>query len=467
VDVAPYLALVRRRWLPILACVLAGLAGAITQVQSTPRLFRAGARVYIRTPPSRQVAEALQGVELSSQLIRSYAQIATSRRVATRVVERLGLSENAEALRGQLSVTPEADTLLLTISASDASPKRAQTLANTAALAFIDVVADLESGSAGGLQPKIVDQATVPITPYQPRPRSTELLGLILGLAAGLTLALTLDGLDRTVRTPAEAQALAASPLLALLPHRRDAKRHPLLTAADVGSAWAESYRALRTSVRFVELDHPLRTVVMTSPSASDGKTTTAANLAIALADSGERVILVDADLRRTKLAEMFSVDAEPGLTSLVLGQSTMDEALRPISDRLAILPTGPLPPNPSEILGSKRMATVLTELTKRADIVLLDTPPIAAVTDSVVLATQVDGVILVVRHGKTHRTQIAEARRQLDVVGATVVGFALNGIPPRAEYSYDYRYTGVRRTQRRWPWARRADAEQRTQEAA
>jgi capsular exopolysaccharide synthesis family protein len=230
--------------------------------------------------------------------------------------------------------------------------------------------------------------------------------------------------------------------MLGLVPMRRRGGRD--LVVADEGSIHSEPYRALRTAVRFTDPDESLRTILITSATPGDGKTTTAANLALALGAGGESVVVVDGDLRRAALANVFGLERAVGLSSLVLRTATLDEALQEWRDNVWVLPSGhPLPPNPSEVLGSEFMSNVLAELSQRFDHVLVDTPPVLPVTDAVALSTQVDGVLLVARFGKTNRAPAAEARRRLDAVGANVVGYVLNAVPRRETSSYyaDYRY--------------------------
>lgn len=441
-DAAAFLALLRRRWLPLVLCLLAGIVGATVQTRSTPKQYRSQATLFVNLPGS-SLDDALRGVQLTSQLLQSYADIAESRSTAEKVRTRLGLPEPAGAVRDRIDATPEPDTLLITITAVDGDPIRAQSIANATVAVFTETVKDLEAGRAGAITASEVDSATRPAAPFSPNPRRNLMVGVALGLLSGLGLALLLDALDRTLKTPAQGSSLFGAPMLALIPRRRDAATKQLVTVDDPLSQASEAYRSLRTAVRFLDPDNPLRTLLVTSPSAGEGKTSTAANLAIALAQAGERVVLVDADLRRARVAEMFSLEGAVGLTNVIRRQMTVPEALQGWQDTVAILASGPLPPNPSEILGSQSMTALIEELSDLADIVIFDAPPVLPVTDAVVLATQVDGVLVVARYGRTQRSLAAEAHRRLQGVGAHLVGFVLNGVPNSASRGYyeDYRY--------------------------
>lgn len=441
-DAAAFLALLRRRWLPLLLCLLAGIGGSIVQTRSTPEQYRSSAKLFVNLP-ARDIDDALRGVQLTTQLLESYAQIAESRTSAEKVKTSLGLPESAGDVRDRIDATPEPDTLLITISAVDRDPVRAQSIARTAAAVFTETIRDLEQGRSAAVEARVIDSATRPSAPFEPNPRRNLLLGLALGLLSGLGLALLLDALDRSLKTPAQGAHLFGAPMLALIPRRRDADTKQLITVEDPLSQASEAYRSLRTAVRFLDPDNPLKTLLVTSPSAGEGKTSTAANLAIALAQAGERVVLVDADLRRARVAEMFSLEGAVGLTNVIRRQMPVTEALQGWQDTVAILASGPLPPNPSEILGSQSMTTLIEELSDLADIVIFDAPPVLPVTDAVVLATQVDGVLVVARYGRTQRSLAAEAHRRLQGVGAHLVGFVLNGVPNSASRGYyeDYRY--------------------------
>lgn len=206
-----------------------------------------------------------------------------------------------------------------------------------------------------------------------------------------------------------------------------------LITISNPRSPIAEAYRALRTNLEFSNLDKSLRTVLVTSASAEEGKSTTLANLAVTIAQSGKRVVLVDADLRRPTQHQIFGLKNNAGLTDMVRDDAMMTTP--PLQEtnvpNLQLLTSGQLPPNPAEVLGSKRMSEVLTALLQNADMVLLDAPPLLAVTDAAVLSSRVDGVLLVVSAGKTKRESARQARSQLEKINARVIGAVLNNVKP------------------------------------
>lgn len=434
------LGLVSRRLLPLLLCVAAGVTGAVLTTRDTAPTYSSTSSVIITLPRSSGVTEALQGVQLSTQLLQSYAAIGTSLSAAESVKANLALPASAEAVRGMISVTPRPETLLITVGAVDTDPERSRSVADAATQVLIAEIKRLERSKLDKVEASVVDKARVGVQ-VGPRTKANLAIGLFLGLLVGAALALLLEALDRTVKSSEQATELFGTPLLALVPKLKAGALSAGAVADEPLSAAGESYRTLRTAVRFVDLDRPLRTLLVTSPSPGEGKTTTATNLAVALAQSGERVILVDADLRRGRVAQELGLPDGVGLTSVITRAATLEEAIQDWRGLLQVLGCGPLPPNPSEILGSQLMVGLLDELQQYADVVIIDSAPVLPVTDSVALATQVDGVIVVARAGKTQRGAAAEVWRRLDAVGANVVGCVLNGVNNSAGYYVDRQY--------------------------
>lgn len=206
-----------------------------------------------------------------------------------------------------------------------------------------------------------------------------------------------------------------------------------LITLTDPRSPLSEAYRTLRTNLEFFSLDEPIRTLVVTSPGAEEGKSTVLANLAVTLAQGGKQVILLDCDLRRPALHTLFGLDNAAGLTTMMLDEAAQSEPpLRATAvDGLRVLPSGPLPPNPAELLGSRRIKEIIAALLAQADVLLFDAPPVLAVTDALVLAVQTDGVLLVVKAGGTRREHVQRAKERLERVNARIVGAVLNNAPP------------------------------------
>ena len=281
------------------------------------------------------------------------------------------------------------------------------------------------SADSGGVQ--LVSPAQVPESPVSPKPVRNALLAMVGGLLLGIGLASVLEVLDESVKTRDELRAATDGlPVLGAIPRFDGANGPPLL---EDGTVVGEAYRMLRTSIQLLGVDRPIRTVLVTSPASGEGKTTTVANLAMVLTSVGQRVVVVDCDLRRPKLHEAFGRSNRTGFTSLLLDDGAHDDALQPVSEdgRLVLVASGLSSPNPSELLASKRAAKVFFDLQSRFDMVLIDCPPVLAVTDATLLAAWVDATVLVAAAGVTSRKQLRSAIEVLRQVDAPLKGTVLN----------------------------------------
>jgi polysaccharide biosynthesis transport protein len=295
----------------------------------------------------------------------------------------------------------------------------------------------------GGVE--VLAAAEEPSSPVSPKTAMNVVIGGLVGLLGGILLAFIIDRLDDSVRSKETAEQITGLPTLGVIPRvASDSSRIDLVGIEDPSSAAAEAYRLLRTSVRFLCLDATMRTLLVTSATASEGKTVTAANLAIALAQGGEQVLLVSADLRRPRVHELFGAPQSPGLTSALLGESDPESTAYAIDEApgVHLMPPGPRPPNPAELLDSPRTRALFQSLADRYDRVVLDSPPVVPVTDAQVLSRAAGGVLLVIAHGETSKRGLARAMELLGQVDAPLVGTVLNLVPAKEGYAgQSYRY--------------------------
>jgi succinoglycan biosynthesis transport protein ExoP len=301
----------------------------------------------------------------------------------------------------------------------------------------------LASGTA-----ELVTPASTPAVPFAPTPRRNAVLGVVLGLMLGIGLAFGVDYLDDSIKGKEDLErALPGLGVLGLIPQVPDWKtkdKVKLVSLTDPTSPASEAYRILRTAIQFVGIERQTKIIQLTSSSAQEGKTTTLSNLAVAFADSGLRTVVVCCDLRRPRLHNFFGLDNAVGFTSVLLGNVALSKALQPVpgKDRLLVLASGPLPPNPAELLSSSRTADLLRNLASQADVVLIDCPPVLPVTDSIVLSQRVDATVLVVAASSTSRKAAHRAAEMLHQVNAPLVGGVLNGVAEESGYGgYSSRY--------------------------
>jgi len=303
----------------------------------------------------------------------------------------------------------------------------------------------------------VVKPAVPPQTPIRPRTTTNVLLAAVVGAMIAAGAAFLIEYLDDTIKSPDDVARVSGLSTLGAIARLKDAgAQRQLIAWMSSKAPESEAYRTLRTNIQFSSVDKPIRTLVVTSSGPSEGKSTTAANLAIVMAQTGQKVVLVDADLRRPVLHKTFGVPNNVGITTALLAGDDVDlqSYLQPTEiDNLMILTSGPIPPNPSELLGSQRMKNVIDRLAQAADIVIFDTPPVLVVTDAAVLSRQTDGVLLIADAGGTREPALAHAVEELRKTGANILGVALNRLDSRSRGYYYYYYyyyytdeTGARR---------------------
>jgi capsular exopolysaccharide synthesis family protein len=301
---------------------------------------------------------------------------------------------------------------------------------------------------------RVLERAIVPGAPIRPNPIQNLMMGLLIGLGTGIALAFGIEALDNTLKTQADVEQFLGVPVLGLVPViggpnepvdglGDDLRQRDLGVFLDPKSVAAECCRSIRTNILFMSPDRPIRTMVVTSPSPQEGKTTTAVNLGVTMAEAGGRVLIVDTDMRRPRLHRSFGVGNQTGISTVIVGKATLEEAIKHTDvPNLDVLTCGPVPPNPSELLHTDRFAAVLADCAKLYDRIVLDSPPTSAVTDPAVLGNLVDGVVLIIKAGETTRDSAMHARRQLTSAKARVVGVIVNAIDfSNPAYGYEYYY--------------------------
>lgn len=446
-ELRDYLEIVRRRWLSatvvallILASVLAGTLLMTPEYTATTRLFFA-------VEGTGSVTELAQGSTFAEKQMTSYAQVATSPLVLDPVIESLGLGTTAEQLTPSVTPIVPADTVILEISVTRPDPAQATAIANAVATELARVAGELTPSRENGSQAvkaTILARAIQPLLPSSPNIPRNLAVGLVLGIIGGLGVALLRNVLDTKVRDEHAIRAITDSPLLGAIAFDDSVPDHPVVVAERPLSAPAEAVRRLRTNLQFIGTGTGSKTVVITSSIPGEGKSTTSINLAASLADAGSRVLLVDADLRRPSVAGYLGLEGKAGLTSVLIGRADLADVIQPWgTSGLHVLPSGQIPPNPSELLGSPAMSAALEELSLSYDVILLDTPPLLPVTDATVLTKMVGGAVVVIGADRIHKGQLAESMATLETAGAHVHGLVLNKVARRDAAGYGYGYGG------------------------
>jgi non-specific protein-tyrosine kinase len=426
-----YLRILGRRWVLLATAVLLALVvAALTTARMSPQ-YAASITLVVAAPDDGNPAAAYQAVLSSQERAKSYAKLIRSQSVTAEVAKALGNGFTAEEVRRRISAEAVPDTVLVKATATDGSAAQAMQLAHTLGLQFSRYVENLEPAPAKA-RPRaritIADDAELPAAPVSPRPLINLALGLVAGLVAGTVAAILRELTDTSIRSVPSLREAAGAATLGVIGVDRHLSGRSLVIRGD--SPQAEAFRLLRTNLNFAGGEPP-RSVVITSPLPDEGKSMVACNLAVSLAECGLRVILADADLRGSRLADGLGVENSAGLSDVLFNGHAVGDVLRQWGpESLSVLPSGTVARNPSALLTSPKMAAVLRELRERADIVLFDAPAVLSATDAAVLARHCTGALIVARYGRTRSGQVTEAAERLETVHATVLGTVLGFVP-------------------------------------
>ncbi len=448
-ELQDYLNVIRKRWMIIAAVALVTLGLAAAYTALTPRTYAANTQFFVSTSGNESTSALAQGNTFTQARVKSYSQILESPKVLGPVIEQVGLSTTADQLADQVTSTIPLETVIIDVTVTSGSPAGAESIAAAIGDVFPRTIQDLESrtGQASPVGVTVIKKAAVDQAPVSPRPARNLALGLVLGLLLGFGAALLRDVLDKSVKSQRDLEAVTDRTILGGIAFDDDAATHPLIVQVDPRSQRAEAFRSLRTNLQFIDVANPPKSIVVTSSLPGEGKSTTTANLALSLAETGLKVVVIEGDLRRPRLLEYLGFEGSVGLTDVLVGRVEVDDVLQPFGRTgLRLLGAGPIPPNPSELLGSANMEQLVADLAERFDYVLIDAPPLLPVTDAAVLSTIVDGALVVVGAGVAQREHVRRALDTLEQVNGTVLGLILNRVKAKelgagyGTYEYDYR---------------------------
>lgn len=458
-DLRNYLRILRRNVFLVVASTLLGIlvgGGASVFIKPT---YTSETQLFVATQNSGSVTDLQQGNSFSQARVQSYVKTVSTPAVLQPAIDTLGLNTTAAELSKHVSATTDVNTVLISISVAHESPVQAAATAEAVAASLIRTVDTLETPKTGGTSPvslSVVTPAEAPSAPSAPNTKLNLLLGLVTGIAVGVGAAILRSALDSRIRGELDLRRVTDVPLLGGIAFDQDAVRKPLLTQVARQGPRGESFRQLRTNLQFANVSGRARTLLFTSSLPGEGKSTTATNLAIALAQAGQSVCLVDADLRRPMIDEYLGLERQAGLTTALIGAADVNDLLQPWGDdALYVLTSGQIPPNPSELLGSEEMKFLISHLESIFDIVVIDAPPLLPVTDAAVLSQHVGGVVLVVGAQKLKQQDLVKSFDALKMVDAMLLGIVLNQIPAKGPDAYSYGYYGEDRGEAGLPKSR------------
>lgn len=443
VELQGYIRVLRKRWQFVALLTLLAVAGAAAaSLLATPQ-YEARTQLFVSTQAEGSTSDLLQGSSFTQQRVKSYADVVTSPRVLQPVIDELGLETTSDELAATVTAEVPLDTVLINVSVRNESPAEAAAIANAVGTSFAATVAELETPATGGTSPVTIsttEPASEPASPVSPKTRLNLALGLLVGLALGVGAAVLRETLDTRIKGEDDIKAVVDTSVLGGIAYDPDAPKRPLIVQADPQGGRAEAFRQLRTNLQFVDVANHPRSFVVTSSVPGEGKSTTAANLAITMAASGARVCLIEGDLRRPKAAEYLGLEGAVGLTTVLIGHAELADVVQAWGNgNLHVLPAGQVPPNPSELLGSAAMEELLRKLEATYDTVVIDAPPLLPVTDAAVLTKLADGAVLVVGSQMINRDQLARSVANLQAVDGRLLGVVLNLLPTKGPDSYSY----------------------------
>jgi capsular exopolysaccharide synthesis family protein len=450
-ELSRYLRVVRHRLWMVIACpILAAVTAGIVSF-ALPPVYEANVDLAVRPAQLLPSTDPNAAAVSATSVLATYALFMTEPPLLNKVIADLGLKTTSDQLIKEVKVTPDPLALALHINVQDTNPTVARDVANTLVTEFISEVKQIQQTETQTPNPRtgddfvVLSPAVLPNKPVSPNKTLNVTVAFAAGLLVALGLAFLLDYLDQSVKSDEELTerlglvSLGHIPFLAAGTGRRGE-----LVTLDAQSHAAEAYKALRTGVLFSGLERDVKELVVTSPEQGEGKSRTAANLAVVLAQAGYRTLLIDADFRRPSQHRIFGRIHNIGLSNLIIQDATEEDTLTAIDavQNLWLLSSGPIPPNPSELLGSGRMRALLAHVRSAFTYLIIDTPPVNAVTDAPILAAYANGTILVVEQGRTTFPALGRAKQMLDRVGAHTLGAVINKVRASSgSYSYEYGY--------------------------
>ena len=445
-ELRDYVRILHKNWILLMILLVLGLVGGAGYALLQAPKYVSSTQLYVSVrTEGAATGDLVQGTTFARQMVTSYVDVVDTALVLDPVIEKLGLDTTVAGLAPRVSATTPLNTVLIDIAVTDGDPEQAAAIANAVAESFAAVVqSTLEQPTAedasSPVTVTVTEPAVAPAAASSPNVRMLILLGGLLGLALGVGVAMLRTVLDNRIHTLHDLEDITDRPMLGGIAFDPEAQKRPLIVHADPRSPRAESFRTLRTNLTFLDVEGGARVFVVSSAGPGEGKSTTTANLAIALAETGARVALIDGDLRLPRVADYMGLEGGVGLTDVLIGRVDVADALQKWGqNELYVLTAGRVPPNPAELLGSAAMTQMLGPLGEYFDYVLIDAPPLLLVTDAAVLGKKTRGVILVAASGKTKKQELTGAVRSLATAGVELLGTVVTMLPTKGPDSYGY----------------------------
>lgn len=431
----------KRMWMIVAISLLAALATGIVSYFVLAPVYEAKTDLLINRTDGvpKGVAITQQDIMANLQLIDTYNVVIKSPRIIDLVAEKIGMTGQEEDLMKQITVEGIKNSQVISISVQDKSQKKAVLIANTIATVFQEEVVKIMQ--VNNVQALTIAKENGKAKPVKPNKWLNMAIAFTAGFLVSIGIALYLESKDQSFKNEEEAQAFLGLTVLGTI-HQVGNQFKKLITHWNPKSPISESFRTLRINIEFMDMDEELSTIMVTSSVAEEGKSFISSNLSIVMGQDNKKTLYVDADMRRPTGQETFSVVNDKGLSNYLRGKATLEEIVQPTDfENVFVIGSGPIPPNPVELLGSKRMMRFMNEVKGDFDMVILDTPPTLLVADPVIMSKMVDGCLLVVRGEKTDRKLVLKAKQQLENVNAPLLGLVFNDKSRKTDkYNYAYK---------------------------
>jgi capsular exopolysaccharide synthesis family protein len=454
VEFREYIAVFRKYWVSIAVLTVVGVLGALGYVLYTTPVYTATSTVWLSVYSGDSTSELVQASNFANAQARSFAELASTPYVLDPVLDQLRLPQTVQDLGRQVTATASTNTSVVTVSVRDQDAATSARIANAVASSLVASVEQLSpytSDNRRVMAGQIVTPAVQPTSPTSPQLERSLALGLVVGLAVGAALAIIRKSLDVRLHSTRDITGLTDHPVLATVPHDPAMAREPVVMLAAPSSAIGERYRQLRTNLRFLDVDNDSSpNFVITSSVEGEGKTVTAINVAYALAEGGDRVLLIDADLRRPRVAAYLHLEGSAGLTTVLVNRAGLNDVVQTLGPGSPdVLASGTIPPNPAELVGSRRMKQLLEQVSSEYQAVVIDAAPLLPVADTLLLLPNVSGTVMVAAAEKVTLPQLKSALEAIERTNAQVMGIVVNQARRRSgghEY-YGYSYTAAGQT--------------------
>lgn len=455
-ELRDYLAVLRQYWRSVVAVIVLGVLAAATFSLLVTPTYTSKTSLFFSVSGANSASDLAQGTTYTGKQVESYVEVATSPLVLQPVIDQLQLDVTPADLAENVTVRVPTNTSVIDISVLDTDPELAGAIAAAVGTELVAAVSELSPDTAAGresVEATIITPATAPTAPTTPNVPQNLVLGLLLGVFLGAGQAILRDTLDTRVRTATDIAHVTDAPLVGQIALVEASEEGSALVSDHPSSPQAEAFRRLRTNLQFLDAGgQGTSSFVFTSSLPDEGKTHTAVNTALTLADAGVRVLLMDADLRKPSVARMLGLESAAGLSTVLIGRAELAEVVQPAGrSSVDVLTSGPVPPNPAELLGSPAMFALLAQATEAYDVVILDAPPLLPVTDASILSRMTSGALLVVGSGDVRRPQLSGALDSLEAVEGRVLGIVLNKLRGRdvgyGGYYHRYQEAGVSAT--------------------